>query len=105
LSDPKSDDDAIIAQLEECGEAQVRTLLQSGGFPTHLNLRAIKWLAAKDQESRRLSDASQASQIRAALSAKNAAWIAAAAAIIAAVFAAISIVIAIWPPTAHPPTS
>jgi hypothetical protein len=91
----------MLAQLEHHGEAQVRLLISSGGLPTHLSMLALKWLSEKDQESRRLSEASHASQMRTALSAKKAAWIAAIAAIIAAVVTIIGTIITylawLWP--------
>ena len=58
------DNPAIIAQLEEQAEAQVRLRMASGGYPTQLNYTIYKWLAKKDQESRERNDASQASQMR-----------------------------------------
>jgi hypothetical protein len=90
---PKSDDEAQLAQLEKLGEAQVRLMISSGGFPTHLNVMALGWLSEKDQESRRRNEASQSSQMRTALSAKKAAWIAAIAAIAAAVTAIIGTIV------------
>jgi len=96
MSDNSKPEDAeLIAQLERHGEAQVRLLISSGGFPTQLNIMALKWLSEKDQESRHRNEVSQASQMRTALSAKKAAWIAAIAAIIAAILAAISIAVAL----------
>ena len=87
-------DDQFIANLERLGPNQVRTLMQSGSLAGPSE-PVIRWLAIKDQEAERLSSAAQALQMRTALSAKKAAWIAATAAIIAAILAVISIVVAL----------
>jgi hypothetical protein len=83
VTDFKSDDEKIIAQLEQHGEAQVRLLISSGSFPTHLNTLAVKWLKQKDEEAQQRSEAYQNSQMHATLSARNAAWVAAVAALLA----------------------
>jgi hypothetical protein len=70
----------IRAQLDEKGEPQVRILMQSGGLPTHLNPIALEWLKEKNQETERLSAASQAEMGSAALRAATAAERAAEAA-------------------------
>jgi hypothetical protein len=96
LSDVQPDDSTVLVlnQLEKMGEAQVRLLMSSGGLPTQHNATIIKWLAEKDQESRRRNEASQTEQSQTARSAKKAAWIAAIAAITAAVVAIIAAAIA-----------
>jgi hypothetical protein len=80
LAMPVSENDQIIARLEGLGEQQVRLLVSSGGLPTSWNVRIAEWLATKDQEARRLSEASQAEQIEIARSASKAAERPAAAA-------------------------
>jgi hypothetical protein len=75
-----SENDQIIARLEQLGPNQVRTLMQSGGLPTGWNVRIVEWLAVKDREERRLSDSSQAEQVAIARAASSAAERAAAAA-------------------------
>ena len=54
---------------------------------------AIDWLAEKRAEAHSRSESSRALQMRIALSAKTAAWVAAIAAIIAAIAAIITIVV------------
>ena len=78
-------------QFETQGMQTVRARLIEWTGP--IKGEAIAWLAHKEEEDRLRNEASQASQIRIALSAKNAAWIAAAAAIIAAIAAIITIVV------------
>jgi hypothetical protein len=68
-----SENDQIIARLEQLGPNQVRALMQSGGLPTGWNVRIAEWLAIKDQEERRLSTSSQAEQIEIARAASGAA--------------------------------
>jgi hypothetical protein len=75
-----SENDQINARLEQLGPNQVRLLISSGGLPTGWNVRVAEWLAAKDQEERRLSEASQTEQIEIARAASKAAERAAAAA-------------------------
>ena len=87
--------DRLRARLESLGAAQVRTMLQSGGFPTQDHVSIVEWLAEKDQEERRRNDASQTEMSQTARSAKNAAWIAAIAAIAAAIMAIVSVVMAL----------
>ena len=70
----------IRAQLAKHGAAQVRTLMQTGGWPTHLNLIALEWLKEKDQEVERLTTSSQAEMAATASRAATAAERAAAAA-------------------------
>ena len=86
-------DKALVAQFEEQGTLTVRARL--GEWTGHVRAEAIAWLAYKEEEGRLRNEASQALQMRVALSAKNAAWVAAIAAIIAAIFAAISIAVAL----------
>ena len=40
----------MIARFEELGPAQVRVMLQSGGFPPSFNVHAVEWLAERDRE-------------------------------------------------------
>ena len=77
---PSIDEESIIAQMEEKGEKQVRLLIASGGWPTHLNLIATKWLKEKDQELERLRSTFNSEQIAIARSAKDAAVLASQAA-------------------------
>lgn len=67
------DDPAIIAQMVNLGPTQVRTLIQSGSWPTHLNQTAVRWLAEQEREAERLREASQAEQTAIARAAKDAA--------------------------------
>ena len=92
--DSQSIDPAVIAVFEEAGEEQVRLSVFSNLYPTNIHKMAIVWLGVKYQRARDRSDASQASQMRTALSAEKAAWIAATAAIIAVILAITSIIIA-----------
>ena len=92
MSDPTYHEQ-IIANLERHGEAQVRLMIASGGFPTQLNATVLQWLSEKDREARRRNEASQAEQDMTAQSAKKAAWIAAIAAIVAAIVAIVASVI------------
>jgi hypothetical protein len=79
--------------LERIGAPRVRLLLYTGGLAPHLNTNAVAWIAQLDEEDRLRNEASKASQMRTALSAKKAAWIAAIAAIIAAVIAIIGTIV------------
>jgi uncharacterized protein (DUF1697 family) len=78
-NDPQFTSD-IRAQLEKHGAAQVRTLIQSGNWPTNLTPIALEWLKEKDQEAERLTAASQSEMADAASRAATAAERAAAAA-------------------------
>jgi hypothetical protein len=75
-----TENDQIIARLENLGADQVRLLVSTGGLPSGWNVRIVEWLAVKAQEERRLSTASQAEQIEIARAASNAAKRAAIAA-------------------------
>lgn len=74
-----------IAQFEKLGVRNVRGLI--GEWSGTLKYDAMMWLAQKDEEERLRNEASLSSQMRTALSAKTAAWIAAIAATIAAIAA------------------
>jgi hypothetical protein len=74
------DEDALIKRLEFLGPAQVRMLMQSGGWAHSFHPITIKWLAEKNQEPARLNDASQAEQAALARAANTAASRAALAA-------------------------
>jgi len=75
----------LVRQFEEQGTETVRArLLEWNG---EVKREAILWLAQRDEELRLRNDASQSSQMRVALSANRAAWIAAIAATIAAIAA------------------
>jgi hypothetical protein len=86
-------DEEILTQFEKMGEAEVRLHLANGSFGTQYKRAAFKWLAPKDQESKRLMALSQAEQMELARNANQAAWTAATAAIIAAIVAIISAII------------
>jgi hypothetical protein len=75
-----TENEQIIARLEQLGEKQVRLLVSTGGLPTGWNTRIVEWLAHKDQEAQRLNGLTQAEQIEIARSASKAAERAAAAA-------------------------
>lgn len=77
------------------GADQVRLQIHGQLLPVDWATDAAEWLAGEDRLSRELSAASQASQILTALSAKRAAWIAAAAAITAAILTIIGIIISV----------
>lgn len=66
------------AQFEKLGASNVRMLQPQWSGP--IARAALDWLAGKDHEERRLSEASQEEQIEIARSAANAASVAAAAA-------------------------
>jgi hypothetical protein len=72
------------ARLTELGEARVRLQVTTNGFGHPFHSSALQWLAELDEAARARSDASQVAQMRTALSASRAAWIAAIAAIVAA---------------------
>jgi len=71
---------ALIARMEELGEAQMRLLMQNGGWPQTYHAATIEWLAKKDQEAsaRRLAVESEQIEI-----ARNAAYAAERAAMAA----------------------
>jgi hypothetical protein len=75
-----SDDSEQLSLFESMGAHEVRGLVQAHRLNAINERLAIKWLAEKDQESARLSEASQVEQIDIARSAKEAAWAAARAA-------------------------
>jgi hypothetical protein len=81
--------------FERMGVDKVRLLVSTSGLPTQTITHGVNWLAQRDKEERSRNEASQSLQMRTALSAKKAAWIAAIAAIIAAILAVISIVVAL----------
>ena len=58
-----SENDAIIARLEQLGPEAVRTMMASGSFATSWHVRIGEWLAKKDHEARRLAASSEAEQI------------------------------------------
>jgi hypothetical protein len=89
------DDSEQSARFEEMGEEAVRIHALTAGFSTTNQRLAIKWLAQKDQESKRRNEAAHLEQNRTARIAKNAAIVAAIAATIAVPLAIISIVISI----------
>jgi hypothetical protein len=101
VAEPDAEATKVIAQLEGWGPELVRHIIATRNMPSHLVGIASEWLAKKDQDSFARSEAFQAVQMRTALSAKNAAWIAAIAAIAAAVIAIAGIVITglawLWP--------
>jgi hypothetical protein len=69
------------ARFEELGPEAVRSLTQTNSWPSpERHLRAIQWLAEKDQESKRDSEVLKSEEIEIARSAKDAAWAAARAA-------------------------
>jgi hypothetical protein len=74
------ENDAINDRFEKLGPKQVRTIISNGGHPPDWIVRATEWLAIKDQEEGRLSEASQAEQIEIARTASAAAERAATAA-------------------------
>ena len=89
------DDSEQFARFEEMGEEAVRIHALTDGFGTTNQRLAIKWLAQKDQESKRRNEAAHLEQNRTARIAKNAAIAATIAATIAVSLAIISIVISI----------
>ena len=74
------ENDVILARLEQLGPSAVRTMMQTGGFPTGWQVRIVEWLAQKDQEEQRLAASSQVEQMEIARSASTAAERAASAA-------------------------
>ena len=85
VEDSEADKAQFLAGLESKGVEQVRHLFPNDGYPPHRKILITEWLAAKDKETQRLSEASQNELAQTARSAKNAAWVAAVVAIIAAV--------------------
>lgn len=85
----------IREMLEKKGASQIRLRLIAGALPLRWFEHAVQWLAELDDAERSRSEASQASQMRTALSASRAAWIAAKAAIVAAVIAIIGTVVTV----------
>ena len=77
---PDDPEEAWDAFHESHGEPKLRMLLQNGGWPQTLHLKAVQWLARKDAERELRNESSQAEQTEIARSAKDAAWAAAAAA-------------------------
>lgn len=77
------------------GIDRVRLMIHTGQLPGGWVAPAIAWVSQHDQENRLRNDSSQSLQMRTALSAKYAAWIAAIAAIVAATAAIISVVLAL----------
>jgi hypothetical protein len=73
--------------FENMGVDKVRLLISTSGLPPETMLDAVNWLAQRDKEERLSNSALMASQARVALSAKNAAWIAAIIAMISAIVA------------------
>jgi hypothetical protein len=78
-------------RFQKMGIDRVRLLIITSGLPQQMMTDAIAWLAQRDEEERLRNDSAMELQMRVALSAKNAAWIAAITAIIAAI---ITIVVA-----------
>ena len=56
-------DPAVRARMEEFGVAQMRLLLSNGGWAPSLHPAALEWLAEKDRELQRLTEASAAEQM------------------------------------------
>jgi hypothetical protein len=85
------DEAAILNELKQLGEAEVRHQLAAGLFPLSHYEPALRWIAELDrasaEESERRKDISQAEQAEIARSAKDAAWAAARAAERAAIAA------------------
>lgn len=71
---------AIRKQMEQYGAGVLRTMLESGQWPSALNHYAWDWLKEKDQEAERLTADSQAGMAATASRAAAAAERAAAAA-------------------------
>ncbi len=80
-------EDETIQQFETLGLPTVRLMLASSRWNHENEMKAIKWVAQKEEEELSRNDLSSEAQIRVALSAKRAAWVAAIAAIIAAIVA------------------
>lgn len=85
------DEAEILAELKKWGEENVRNLLATNQLSLVYHDSALRWIEEIDrasaEESERRKNASIATQIDIARSAKNAAWVAAIAAIIAAIIA------------------
>jgi cysteinyl-tRNA synthetase len=73
-------DPVIRAQMERTGAPQVRLMVGSGNWPSHLILQATEWLHEKAQEEERLNEAANAAQAALARDANEAASRAARAA-------------------------
>ncbi len=100
----------IRAQMEAKGPAQVRLLMQSGGWPPHLSKITVDWLREKDQEAERLTASCNAEMAATASRAASAAERAASAAeeqaktarqalttaIVATAIAAIALIVSIY---------
>lgn len=78
-------------RFQKMGIDRVRLLVATSALPQQIMKDAIAWLAQRNEEERLRNDSAMDLQMRVALSAKNAAWIAAITAIIAAI---ITIVVA-----------
>ncbi len=87
------DREEAFRQFAETGEDRVRLHISTGGYPHLIHGLAIEWLAEQDHLSRSRNEASQREQYRTALTAKNAAIVAAVAAIISIPLATIGIII------------
>jgi hypothetical protein len=78
------DEAAILNELKQLGEVEVRHRLATNQFSLAYHPSALRWIEdldrAADEESERRKDASQAEQTEIARSAKDAAWLAARAA-------------------------
>jgi hypothetical protein len=79
-------------RFERLGIDRMRILVATSNLPSGMLTEASIWVAQRDKEDRLRNEDSQSLQMRTALSAKYAAWIAAIAAIIAAIAAIISVV-------------
>jgi hypothetical protein len=88
-------DPVIRAQMEKTGAPQVRLMVGSGNWPTHLIPQATEWLNEKAQEEERLNEAANAAQAALASRAAAAAERQAAAAESANTRATIALIIAI----------
>lgn len=86
-------DDPFFADFERDGEEVVRRNTAASLYQERKAKLAREWLYRKERER---NDASNATQIRIARSAKNAAWAAAIAAIVAAISAAVAIGVSLF---------
>ncbi|MFN4284084.1 MAG: hypothetical protein ACK4NA_15725 [Alphaproteobacteria bacterium] len=73
----------FIAQLEKYGAPQVRLMMAAGELGFN-KLAVLKWLKDKDEETQKQIEDDRALNMRIALSAKKAAWIAVYASLFAA---------------------